>query len=155
METQSAEVPDWPQLNDRALRAAHAITDPDRPSWCLLTCWRSRVAINANWNQHAMLVDGLRRGSRVLELTGHHRVGAITRQEPWIFATDIKRLFAAWLLRRLHQPIVLWGDDQFVHVLTASDPPRCLGEFRPGAIAHAIIESSAEAGAFLGFELSR
>lgn len=101
-----------------------------------------------------MLDEGLRRDGQILALTAHYRDGATTRQEPWIFACDVKRPFAVWLLRRLHQPLLFWGD-HMVHVLTASDPPRPLGEFRPGAIAHAIGESSSDAATFLGFDLPR
>ena len=67
-------------------------------------------------------------------------------------ARDVDRVLVESMLRRHQQDIAIWSDGTSVHALSPGTT-RCLGEFRPGVVAHAICESSAERANFLAFDL--
>lgn len=152
----SACDPRWPQLHDDALRRAHAVVG-DRGSWCLVSRWRPESALDENWEQHRVVVDGFRPTIEVQTLMAHFRGarGSRTRFEPWMFVArpdgKIKRWVAEWLMQR-DPELGFWGYGSAMHVLTAG-APRCLGAFHPSTIANAIRESSTERAGFLGFDL--
>jgi hypothetical protein len=142
----------WPPRNAKVLGRAFAMVD--REPWCLLTSWRADFSLDLNWQQYRALEEGLARSRYgMLPLVAHYRAdGERTSAEPWVFATHCERTFAEWLLRRLRQPFVFWGDQTSLHVLRSVEPARQLGEARPGAIAHVICESSPARAGFLGFD---
>lgn len=155
IDVHSAGDPRWPKLNEVALLHAYAIAERDRDAWFLLTCWRADVPSEDNWGHHAWISNQLPPGTIVETLVAHYRVAprSRTRFEPWMFAArDVKRSLVESMLQRLGQDLAFWSDGTLVHVMTR-EGTRCLGEFRPGAIAHAICESSIERARFLGFDL--
>lgn len=145
----------WPQLNESALLYAYAAVERDRDPWCLFTCWQPAFPPMDNWGHHAWVCDSLRPRADVQTLVAHYcdAPGARTRFEPWIFAgCDVTRAFVESTLRRHRQDLAFWSDGVSVHALTTATS-RCLGEFRPGAVASVICESSTERASFLGFDL--
>lgn len=88
-------------------------------------------------------------------LVAHYRgaLGCRTRYEPWIFAAgEVNRALAESMMQRHAQDLAFWSDGVEVHALTTA-ASRCLGELRPSAIAHAIVESSQGGATFLAFDL--
>ena len=145
----------WPQLNETALLYAYAAVESERAPWCLFTCWQPAFPAMDNWGHHAWICESLRPRIDVQTLVAHYRgaPGTRTRFEPWIFATsDVTRAFVESMQRRHRQELAFWSDGSSVYVLTAATA-RCLGEFRPGAVARALSESSTERANFLGFDL--
>lgn len=73
----------WPQLNDDALRRAHGVAG-NHGAWCLVSRWRPESALDDNWEQHRVVVDGFRPTIEVQTLIAHYRgaPGARTRFEP-------------------------------------------------------------------------
>ena len=140
----------WPRRNAEVLQRAFAMAG--REPWCLFTSWRPDFSLDLNWRQYRAVEEGLARSRYgMLPLAAHYRADdAHTSSEPWIFATHCERPFAEWLLRRLRQLFVFSGNQTSVHVLGTRT--RHLGEFRPGAVAHVICESSPERARFLGFD---
>ena len=49
----------WPQLNERALLYAYAVTERDRDPWCLFTCWQPAFPAMDNWGHHAWVSASL------------------------------------------------------------------------------------------------
>jgi hypothetical protein len=142
---------DWPRCNAEVLRRAFETLDQDTEAWCLLTSWRDDVSLERNRRQYRALEEGLalsRCGA--FALAAHYR--DVESWEPWVFVTRCPRSFATWLVRRLRQPLAFCGDRSAVFVL--GPEARRLGDFRPGAIAHAICESSLERAMFLGFDVA-
>jgi len=155
LDVRSPEDPRWPQLNEAALLYAYAVAEQDRAPWCLFTCWRHEFAIDDNWGHLGWVSKHLPPDTDVQILVAHYRgaPGSRTRVEPWIFAArDVDRALVESMLRRHQQNIAIWSDGTSVHALSPGTT-RCLGEFRHGAIAHAICESSAERASLLGFDL--
>jgi hypothetical protein len=149
--------PRWPQLNETALQYAYAVAEQDRAPWCLFTSWRHEPEFSAedNWGYVGWVSNLLPPDTDSQILVAHYRgaPGSRTRIEPWIFATgDVDRALVEFLLRRHAQDLAFWSDGRQVHAVTPG-AMRCLGEFRHGAIAHAICESSTERASFLAFDL--
>jgi len=145
----------WPQLHESALLYAYSAVERDRDPWCLFTCWQPAFPSMDNWGHHAFVVDSLRPRHDVQTLVAHYRgaPGARTRFEPWIFATcEVTREFVESMLRRHRQDLAFWSDGPLVHAVTPTTS-RCLGAFRPGALAGTIRESLTERAGFLGFDL--
>lgn len=145
----------WPQLNEAALMYAYAVAERGRDPWCLITCWRPEFPCEDNWGHHAWISKQLPPDTDVQTLVAHYRgtPKSRTRIEPWIFAArDVERSLVKSILQRHSQDLAFWSDGTSVHALT-SETTRCLGEFRPCAIAHAICESSSVRANFLAFDL--
>jgi hypothetical protein len=141
--------PDWPRSNAGVLHRAFETVDHDVEAWCLLTAWRDDISLERNRQQHRALEEGLALSHcGVFALEAHYR--DVESWEPWIFVTRCPRPFATWLARRLRQPLAFCGDRTEVFVLGSAE--RHLGDFRPGAIAHAICEASLARASFLGFD---
>lgn len=144
----------WPQLNESALLYAYAAVERDRDPWCLFTSWQPACPPMDSWGYHAWICESLRPDSDVQTLVAHYRgaPGTRTRFEPWIFATEVTRSRVESMLLRHQQDLAFWSDGISVHALSPTTS-RCLGEFRPGAIASAVRESSTVRASFVGFDL--
>ncbi len=150
-----SEDPRWPQLNEAALLYAYAVAEQDRAPWCLFTPWRHEFPLGDNWGHIGWVSQQLPPDTDVQILVAHYRgaSGTRTRVEPWIFAArDVDRVLVESLLRRHAQDLAFWSDGRQVFAVTPGTL-RCLGEFRHGAIAHAICESSIERASFLAFDV--
>lgn len=155
LDVRSVHDPRWPQLNEAALLYAYAVAERDRDPWCLFTCWRSEFPIEDNWGHLGWVTSQLPRGTDVQILVAHYgqAPGFRTRVEPWIFAArNVEHAFVERMLRRHGQNLAFWCDGVSVNAVSPTTT-RCLGEFRHGAVAHTISESSSERASFLAFDM--
>jgi hypothetical protein len=148
----------WARLNTEVLTALHASVAVDQ-AWLLFSCWRFELTLEQNTEQHVAVIDGLSRGSSDLSMRtviAHYRLGADgVHREPWLFVIgsatrSAKPALADWLCKRFRRAIAFWGDQLSVHAVMPEGSRR-LGKFAPGAIAHAVCESSPEAATFRAF----